>query len=513
MADWYCSSVAWSACSAWAATHAYSVGNLVRQLATPTVGNERVWRCSTAGTSLGSEPAWTLTKASTTTEAAGPVWTECTGNSAQQQVGSTSTWTAPHARLENMIAWMAAGDRGFVSSDHTQTKAASQNFTSPGVTCDFFSVNRTTGNIPPLPADITNGAAAVITGGSNNLNINSGGFWQGFTFTMGSSTDNSVAIQIGFSGTAKTYMKNCSFVLGGSGVAGTISFPAALGSSVVLDNPTFTFGNAGHLLQVNGAATIIGGSIGGATIPTVLFGGTGGANAAFLDAHGFDASALTSGTSLITGAQPANPCIYTFSNCKLASAAAVMNASARLAPDSPRVDLINCDSGATGYRNERHRFQGDMTTETTITRTGGATNGTQKVSRKVITTANASINNPFELPPIAKFNKLTGSSRTATIEIISSASLNNNDISVELEYLASSSTPISSVVSNTIATQLTAAAAQTSSSAIWDSSPATPVTQKLTVSFTPQMAGNVIARIKVAKASTTLYYDPKITIT
>jgi hypothetical protein len=39
------------------------------------------------------------------------------------------------------------------------------------------------------------------------------------------------------------------------------------------------------------------------------------------------------------------------------------------------------------------------------------------------------------------------------------------------------------------------------------------VKQKLSVSFTPQMKGVVKARIYVARASTTVYIDPLITIT
>lgn len=512
MADWYNSSVAYAAIAAWQATHTYAVGNIVRQLATPTVGNERCFRVSaiTTGISGAVEPTWVLTKAGTTSETT-VTWIECTGNSAQQQNGGvTNTWTAPHARLENMLAWMAAGDRGFLSSDHTQTKAATINYSSPGINCQFFSVNRTTGNIPPIASDITAGAAITNTGAGVNLNLIGGGRWEGLTITAGTSTDAGAVLQIS-TGATKAYLKNCALVLGSSAATGTMFIAGTQAAWTTLENCTYQFGNAGHVFQSAGGLTIIGGSIAGATIPTVLFGLSGG-NTVSADIRGFDASALTSGTSLISGGQTALPSNYNFSNCKLAAAASVVSSASRSAPDGLRVDLVNCDSGATTYRNERHRYQGDMTTETTITRTGGATNGTQKVSHKVITTANASINNPFELPPIAKFNKLTGSSRTATIEFISSASLNNNDIWVELEYLGSSSTPISSVVNNTIATQLTSSAAQTSSAAAWGSSPATPVTQKLVVTFTPQMAGLVIARVKIAKSSTTLYVDPKITI-
>jgi hypothetical protein len=179
-----------------------------------------------------------------------------------------------------------------------------------------------------------------------------------------------------------------------------------------------------------------------------------------------------------------------------------------------KVDFINCDSGATGYRNEWHREQGDITTETTITRASGATDGVQAVSWKAISGASSVMSPllPLEFPPISQWNSLTGSSHTATIEIISSATLNNDDIWVDLEYLGSSASPLGSAVNSTIATRLTANAACPTSSKTWNSSPSTPQKQYLQVTFTPQMAGLVVARVKLAKASATVYVDPLITI-
>lgn len=61
--------------SAWAATTAYSVGNKIHPLAAP---NNRQYRCTTAGTSGGSEPAWANTDAEVVTDGT-VVWTEVPG--------------------------------------------------------------------------------------------------------------------------------------------------------------------------------------------------------------------------------------------------------------------------------------------------------------------------------------------------------------------------------------------------------------------------------------------------
>src|SRR5437868_461152 len=129
MANWYVSSVGWTNVTAWAASTAYSVGNIRRQLASPAVGNERVWRCTTAGTSGSSEPPWTLTAGSTTSDNS-VVWTEITG----QETYQGTSWAAPHARLKNAFAsgWAVAADTVFVSSDHAETQSDTLTITASG---------------------------------------------------------------------------------------------------------------------------------------------------------------------------------------------------------------------------------------------------------------------------------------------------------------------------------------------------------------------------------------------
>jgi hypothetical protein len=51
------------------------------------------------------------------------------------------------------------------------------------------------------------------------------------------------------------------------------------------------------------------------------------------------------------------------------------------------------------------------------------------------------------------------------------------------------------------------------STATWNSSPATPVKQRLQFTFTPQIAGRVRGQVRLGKPSTTVYVDPVITIT
>src|ERR1700744_6527309 len=90
-ANVYVSSVAYAAVAQWAASTAYTVGQYRRQLATPAFGNERVFKCTTAGTSGSSEPSWSLLDTPTTTDGS-VTWTQLTGHESEQAAGS---WNAP----------------------------------------------------------------------------------------------------------------------------------------------------------------------------------------------------------------------------------------------------------------------------------------------------------------------------------------------------------------------------------------------------------------------------------
>ena len=508
MADWYCFSVAWTAVAAWSSLTLYSVGNLVRQLATPTIGNERVFRASaiTTGLSGSSEPSWTLTKGGNTTDS-GVTWTEVTGNSGYQQVGSTTTWTAPHARIENMLAWMASSDRGFASSDHTQTRSgASVTFTSPGSTCVFVSVSRTTGNIPPAAGDITAGASAAMTAVVfGTFGILGGGDWSGFDFTGSSGADIDQSLVIG-NGPGYYRLRNCTFNTT-SGTNNSFTLGQSGTVKIRLDGPTFNIGQAINAPGSGANARIfIENATWGGTLPSSVFSFAGPSD---LEIHGSDLSGFDSGSNTLFNSSSYVSRIRAI-NCKLG--AGVITAATTTAGDPAEYQIINCDSGATGYRNEWHRSLGDITTNTTYTMTGGATDGVEAVSHKWTTNANATIIAPLEGPVLSIWNTLTSGTHTATVQILSNATLNNNDIWLELETLGSASYPISTVADDGIATSITADAAQASSSASGRSLSGATM-QQLQVAFSPALVGMIEGRIKLAKPSTTVYVNPQLIVT
>src|SRR5262249_9738866 len=63
-------------------------------------------------------------------------------------------------------------------------------------------------------------------------------------------------------------------------------------------------------------------------------------------------------------------------------------------------------------------------------------------------------------------NLAIGVSKTATVEVLSSLTLNNTDLRMLLEYMGTSGSPVTSFI-DSVATILTTAAALSSSSATW----------------------------------------------
>jgi hypothetical protein len=252
-----------------------------------------------------------------------------------------------------------------------------------------------------------------------------------------------------------------------------------------------------------------GGSVTGSSFPTTMFQSTNGRGAALL-VQGVDLSALGSGKTIMGafGTQGMGV-LATFMDCKLD--ASVTRAATPGAAGSIRSDFIRCGSSGINYDYQRHDYYGVQTIETTIIRTGGASDGTTGVAWKIITTANARWATPFECPPIAIWNTVDGSSVTVTVEGIwgGGAVPNNDDIWIEVEYLGSDTTPQASFASGSKADNLATGSALTASSETWGGS---TTDFKMTATFTPQQAGLILVHVRAAAASSTFYVDPKLTL-
>jgi len=222
--------------------------------------------------------------------------------------------------------------------------------------------------------------------------------------------------------------------------------------------------------------------------------------------EGVDLSALGAGKALFATLVVNAKAV--FKDCRLGASVGVAGA---ITVAQTTVDLIRCDSGDTNYRQERYVFEGVLTTETTIVRTGGASDGTTPISWKIVTTASPKWFAPFKCFPLVIWNETVGSAITLTVECIASAVLNNDDIWFDVEYLGTSGFPQGNFATSGKTDILATGAANPTSTETWGG--ALTGKFKLSKAITPQEKGPITVYVRVAKASQTVYVDPKITVT
>ncbi len=466
--------------------------------------------CSTAGTAgNGSEPSFSDT-AGTTTADNTITWTSLGA------VGNFTGGQYPHARINNATTstWAAAGNTVFVKSDHAETSAATMTLSGGTVASPILVYCHNGSNYPATAANLTTGAT-VTTTGTNAMNITAlGMYFYGITFVCGSGTG-STQLAIGQANGARQIYDTCSLQLAGTGASATfINFSGTSPPQSIyaeLRNTSIKFAAVAQYIYLINAEFLWKNSAlaAGTTAPTNLFNFSVATDVGSRGlVEGVDLSAATNSVLVTSGSLPLHGTI-TFKDCALHSGFTV---GTPFLPAGMMVDLIRCASGATNYDANRYRYQGTETTEITIVRTGGATDGTTAHARKIVTTANASVSAPFEAFPISVWNELTSSITLTVYGIWGGGAVPNNDqFWIEVEYLGSGSTPLGSFVSTRKTTILTAAGALSSDGSTWGGS--TTAFKTTTASFTPGMKGPITVRVMAAKPSDTFYFDPKVVIT
>lgn len=460
--------------------------------------------CTTAGTAgNGVEPSFSDTAGVTTADNT-VTWTSLGA------VGNFTGNQAPHARLASAIAntWAQAGNTLYIKSSHAETQATTITLLGASTTAITQRWLCHGGGAYP-PTSTTTGATLTVTGGSTVVQINSLGLYcEGVEFIANA---NGAVIQVG--NTAVGYrqtFKNGKFTLANNSATSTMTFGGTGYGRQTLDNVQVSFANASQKMFVylgdfewrNTPSALQ-----GAAVPGTLINSAASSSHVRALIDGVDFSAAGSGKTIVVASQSFNGRMQ-FMNCKTGAS---VTKSETPGLKSFHVDFVNCDSGANNYVTESYRYEGTLTTEIGIVRTGGASDGTTPIAWKVVTNANAKFTEPFECPPIAVWNEDT-SSKTLTIQGIwgGGAVPNDDDIWVEVEYLGDASFPISSVISDAKASVLATAAGQSASSETWGGS---TTDFNLSVTFTPAMKGFIYARVKCGKLSSTFYIDPKITLT
>lgn len=505
MANWYIGSTRHAAIAQWAGTTAYSEGDIVRQLASPSIGNERAFRCTTAGTSGASEPTWSLTVGSTTNDGT-VVWTEITGN-------ETYGWAAAIARIRSSSAWMAAGDVAFVSDNHSEVGSGAH-----------YSINTNGTNVAPVsflcvddsaspPTALATGAV-VSSPNSYNLNLNDYAVFYGITFNAGSGGSGASQL-ICNAALDPSYLifDNCTLRLNNTSISSQIQFGSSSTASeqqgASLRACNLEFGNTSQSAVLRFPVRWYGGSVTGALFPNTLISNPGAtAPVGSLVARGIDLSGMGSKTLVAASYCPS---VCRFINCKLGSGAVAYSGTLTLGGGI--VELVNCNAGDVNYSLAQHYQQGSVYNDAAIYRTGGASDGTTPVSLRMVSSSGATLRNPLRYEHLAFWNETVGNI-TPTVEVVTDGvTLTDAEAWIEVEYLGVSGFPQSAFASDRVANELATPANQTSSSETWTTTGlASPVKQSLGVTVAAAEKGWCRVTVCLAKPSSTMYACQKVVV-
>lgn len=428
--------------------------------------------------------------------------------------GTGADWANAYTTLPAALAAKAAGDTFFVAHDHAETAASAKAMTSPGTSvspCRIICVDRG-GSVPPVSADLRTTATVTSTvAAAASISFAGTAYSYGVSYRAGSGSSNS-SLSWQSSSAWFWVVEAATLQLNTTSTSPRISFGPASNSAasgIRLINTVLSFGSAsqGVIARVRMEWYSTASAIGG-TVPTSLFLQSSTPYADVL-VQGVDLSAAGSGNSLVN-ATVSGDSKYLFLDCKLGASVAITTGSVA-AQGGARVRAVNCDSADTNYRYYDLDYPGTITHETTIVRTGGASDGTTSFSRKFVTTANASLHFPLYGPWFYFWNETIGSVTGAIETVTDNVTVKDTECWVEVEALTNSGFPYGSFASDRAADTLATGANQPSSSETWTTTGlTTPVTQTMSKAVTVAEAGWVRCRLVLAKASTTVYACPKV---
>ena len=230
---------------------------------------------------------------------------------------------------------------------------------------------------------------------------------------------------------------------------------------------------------------------------------------------GVDLSGMAAGTNIVQVASGGSANSFMLADCKMPASwtgnllAGAVSGSG-ITPGI-RVALHNCDGVDTNYRIWEEDNYGSVKSETTIVRTGGATDGTTPLSWKLTSTALTQYPiGIFYTGERAQWNELIGSSKTLSLEIVhdsqgsgTAGRFTDEEIWLEAMALSTSGFPLGTWVRDNKANYLATPTNQTDSGATWTTTGlTTPLKQVLSVTVTPQEKGHILYRVAFAARNT-----------
>lgn len=424
-------------------------------------------------------------------------------------------WTNAFLTAAAAAAVDAAGDSIYFSQSHSESTASALALAFAGTLASPTKlIGVSDAAIPPTDVSST---AIIATNGASSITLTGAGIYaKGLNFSSGSGSSAASFTYAVDAGSIQ--LNDCTITLNNTSATSRVYFGSATASAntkVVCNNVGFKLGNVSHNINVLNADAEFNECylISGTASPTSLFGLSG--SAAKIRSTGLDLTNAGTGITLFAASVQSNlDAIFRGTKFPDGWSGSIFSVSP-LAP-GVRAELHNYSIGTTEHQLLVETYAGSIASELTVVRSGGASDGAA-FSWAMVSNANAGYPlNPLvspELPPV--WNTATGASKTVTVEVLhdSTTALTDAEMWLEVMYLGTSGTLLQSVVADCKASIIATAADQTTSMATWTTTGLTnPNKQKLSVAITPQEAGYIQARVFLAKASNTVYVDPKLTV-
>ena len=497
MATYYINSLT---CSKWLADTSYSLGDRVYALPSNSSGTKkaRVYECTTAGTSGGSEPNWTTTVGNTTSDNS-VVWT----------TRAPSTWANAHGSLHLFLAttlYHAAGDVIKVHKDHNEAIDGTEY-------ADTIYVNGTYNN-PVIIACVDKDNSDALATGAVVANTRDKNLYKQAI---------SINIHWKFGGNV-----NCLGILGwlfvGDGNITAIELTGASNRFGEMPTEHFFYSVINANIKLANAANYIlpGGEFiwkGGALIApngcTKLFDqNSGEASCTKIFVEDVDLTAVGAGTLVNVTVAPNVHGV--FSRCKLPSNLTAKVSAFENQGYSGVIKFHHCSYGDGAWGSSEHTAEGRTEASSTVYRSNGASDGTTSIGWKIVTTAALTENMyPHYSPDISFWQEVAEEITVEMHGIIDSATnLQDDEVWLEVSYREDSTSGLGTFKTTKKFPPFETASDLPTSTETWNGTGgmSNPNKFKLSATFTPAAAGPVNARVGVGKPSTTLYVCPKLGI-
>lgn len=430
-----------------------------------------------------------------------------------------NTWAKAATSLATIAGIDAAGDTVYVASTHSETGlAVNPSYAWAGTIAaptKIICADKTSGAPPSTAAT----GATIATASGIALTFASAGavYVYGLTLQAGSGTS-ATANLIPTSAITGCVFDTCALTLNNTSASSIISAVVS-GLLLSLSNCTLKFGNTLQRIGINSFGASL--SMDGCTID-----GTGSAITGLLNVSA-GSNAVIRACDLSACAASFNPFSTTTSNvvgqifeCKLpASWTGSPNGS--IGGFGTRIVMQDCDSAGTNYVVNIEDCSGQITTNTSVNLSGGATDGTTALSWQVASNSQAQ----FPMLPLASPWRAvwvdTTTSKTLTWQYVADTNVaagqgagtafafQNNQVWIEAMYFGSSTSPLGTFASSAPSTPLVAPTDNAAGSGTWTTTGlTTPKQGECTLTFTTALKGPMLARICVGTASKTIYADP-----